>query len=155
MNCPVCISGTDSHCPERHPIPEDAASEEQDSRERLKKRLSGLVEEAVSRALRESSQRHPRSRAALLEAARYLRERCVQYSVCVRDDQFPENTGPAHMANLLGELEARVDELPLGKLNRWLGFVQGVMCARGWLSVTRERERTRPIFAAVEQEENR
>lgn len=33
-----------------------------------------------------------------------------------------------------------------GKLCRWLGFIQGVMCASGLITVEGERDFTRPIF---------
>ena len=36
--------------------------------------------------------------------------------------------------------------LPLDKLARWVGFVQGVMAAHGVLDVDVERDRTRALF---------
>lgn len=33
-----------------------------------------------------------------------------------------------------------------GKLCRWLGFIQGIMCASGLITVDGERDFTRPIF---------
>lgn len=38
--------------------------------------------------------------------------------------------------------------MPIDKTQRWLGFVQGVLAARGLLDVDAERDRTRPIFHA-------
>ncbi|BBA65589.1 hypothetical protein [Xanthomonas phage XacN1] len=35
---------------------------------------------------------------------------------------------------------------PSDKMHRWLGFVQGVLAARGAISVDEERNYTRPIF---------
>ena len=35
---------------------------------------------------------------------------------------------------------------PYGKANRWLGFIQGTMIARGLLTVPQEREMTRGFF---------
>ena len=32
------------------------------------------------------------------------------------------------------------------KMNRWLGYVQGVMVAKGMIKVNEERDRTRAIF---------
>lgn len=40
---------------------------------------------------------------------------------------------------------------PEDKLSRWLGFVQGVMTARGLLTVAEEREFSRPLFHAAYQ----
>lgn len=38
---------------------------------------------------------------------------------------------------------------PSHKLNRWLGYVQGVLISSNVLSVSIERERTRPIFHGI------
>jgi len=32
------------------------------------------------------------------------------------------------------------------KVSRWLGYVQGMMTANGWITVAEERENTRPLF---------
>jgi hypothetical protein len=37
-------------------------------------------------------------------------------------------------------------DLPSDKISRWLGFIQGVLAVRGRLSVSAERDATRPIF---------
>jgi hypothetical protein len=34
------------------------------------------------------------------------------------------------------------------KAHRWLGFIQGVLAARGFLNVDDERDRTRPYLSA-------
>lgn len=41
------------------------------------------------------------------------------------------------------------ETMPLDKINRWVGFVQGVLAANGLLSVAAERDRTRPLFHAA------
>lgn len=38
------------------------------------------------------------------------------------------------------------ESLPEDKIHRWIGFVQGVLAARGIIDVNFERDRTRPIF---------
>jgi len=43
-----------------------------------------------------------------------------------------------------GEREA--DILPLDKISRWLGFVQGCLAMRGLIQVDEERDVSRPIF---------
>lgn len=40
--------------------------------------------------------------------------------------------------------------LPLMKLNRWLGYIQGVMIERGMTTVTAERDWTRPLFRPLD-----
>jgi hypothetical protein len=37
-------------------------------------------------------------------------------------------------------------DYPIDKLSRWLGFVQGVLTARGKLSVDDERDYSKPLF---------
>jgi hypothetical protein len=61
-----------------------------------------------------------------------------------------DKTAPPHLAWMIGEANRRQD-MPLDKLARWTGFIQGVMAAHGWLNVDEERNRTRPIFAAARQ----
>lgn len=61
--------------------------------------------------------------------------------------EYPDKTSPAHLCWMLKEMKnnesLRTDKF---KFMRWLGFIQGVMCARGWLSVDEERDRTRSYF---------
>jgi hypothetical protein len=38
------------------------------------------------------------------------------------------------------------ETMPLDKVSRWVGFIQGVLATKGLLSVAEERDRTRPIF---------
>jgi hypothetical protein len=47
---------------------------------------------------------------------------------------------------MLGQIISRVDLMPNDKVNRWLGFVQGVLAAKGIMNVQAERDRTRPLF---------
>lgn len=42
------------------------------------------------------------------------------------------------------------DELPLMKLNRWLGYIQGVLIVWGLTTVEAERDFTRPLFRALD-----
>lgn len=41
------------------------------------------------------------------------------------------------------------DELPLDKLSRWLGFVQGCLLMRGIIDTDEERDHSRPLFHAA------
>lgn len=51
-----------------------------------------------------------------------------------------------NLAWMLNKLMADLDGLPSDKVNRWIGFVQGVLAAQGYMSVKEERDRTRPLF---------
>ena len=42
------------------------------------------------------------------------------------------------------------DKLPLMKLNRWLGYIQGCLIERGRTTVEVERDWTRPLFRGLD-----
>jgi hypothetical protein len=48
----------------------------------------------------------------------------------------------------------KIDELPIDKLSRWLGYVQGVIIERGLSSVEEERNFSRPLFHEAYKNEN-
>jgi hypothetical protein len=56
------------------------------------------------------------------------------------------STGDRHLRWMLGQVVEKSDVFPVDKLGRWLGFVQGVLAARGLLDVSEERDRTRGTF---------
>lgn len=59
-------------------------------------------------------------------------------------------TGRTSTANLLWMCDtALTRDMPLGKMSRWLGFVQGVMATKGLIDVDEERDFSRPLFHAV------
>lgn len=58
-----------------------------------------------------------------------------------------DKTGEEHLRWMLNEI---ISMNKTGtKASRWLGFVQGVMVMRGYITVDGERDRTRPIFNGV------
>jgi hypothetical protein len=40
----------------------------------------------------------------------------------------------------------KLDEYPIDKLSRWLGYVQGVLCEKGVTTTDKERDFSRPLF---------
>lgn len=42
------------------------------------------------------------------------------------------------------------DRLPIPKLCRWLGYIQGVLIERGFTTVEIERDWTRPLFRPLD-----
>lgn len=48
----------------------------------------------------------------------------------------------------------QIPTMPLCKLNRWLGFIQGTLIAMGITSVEAERDWTRPLFHPLDYPEN-
>lgn len=60
----------------------------------------------------------------------------------------PYKTEDWHLGWMLIEI---VEKKVLGtKAHRWLGFVQGIMVMRGYISVDEERDRTRPYFSRTD-----
>lgn len=41
------------------------------------------------------------------------------------------------------------EELHEDKISRWIGFIQGVMSVKGYISVDEERDFSRPLFHEV------
>lgn len=56
------------------------------------------------------------------------------------------NTSWEHLIWMLGECLLQIRTMPIDKMSRWVGFVQGVMVMNGVLDVDEERACTRPIF---------
>ncbi|QDZ10564.1 hypothetical protein [Devosia ginsengisoli] len=54
-------------------------------------------------------------------------------------------TTAAHIKWMLNQIGTMRDQ---SKAMRWLGFIQGILIERGYTTVTREREFTRPYFSA-------
>lgn len=46
------------------------------------------------------------------------------------------------------------EDMPICKLNRWLGYVQGVLIERGFTTVETERECTRALFRPLDYPAN-
>lgn len=88
----------------------------------------------------------------LREALKPLFER---YQRLAQDPSVPANPGAApgtemeQVAWLCATALEHLYDHPLDKLNRWLGFVQGVLAVNGSIDVTIERDRTRPLFHAA------
>ena len=55
-----------------------------------------------------------------------------------RHEQYNEHTDPEHLLWMLDELMNKQDE---GQMNRWIGYVQGVLTQKGWTDVETERAR--------------
>lgn len=60
-------------------------------------------------------------------------------------------TRDAELERFMAEIVAGCQSgLPSSKLNRWLGYVQGVLIERGFLTVAEERDATRPVFRPLD-----
>lgn len=58
---------------------------------------------------------------------------------------FGDETNVKHLLWMLQEIETNKDQ-SLTKKHRWLGFIQGVVIAKGWATVSEERDATRSLF---------
>lgn len=67
-----------------------------------------------------------------------------QIPVVQSDDAAP--TSMTHLHWMMVHALRNYHIWPIDKTSRWIGFVQGVLAARGFLNVDAERDRTRPIF---------
>lgn len=54
------------------------------------------------------------------------------------------------MPDLIAFINEFNDDVPLVKLSRWLGYVQGVLIERGATTVEAERDWTRPLFRPLD-----
>lgn len=55
-------------------------------------------------------------------------------------------TAAEHLRWMAREILCNIRTMPIDKMGRWVGFIQGVMAANGVLDVDAERDRTRPFF---------
>lgn len=108
---------------------------------------NGLPCDPQERALEQIKQLRASPSAAVreahIDALSGLRDACGD----LRNAVGPAKTTDGH---LLGMIDTITNvEMPIDKIARWTGFIQGVLAARGVISVDEERERTRPIFTAA------
>ena len=62
---------------------------------------------------------------------------------------LPNKCDTASLENLCQEAIKNMEKYPLDKMNRWLGFVQGVLATQGVITVDGERDFTRPLFNSI------
>lgn len=63
--------------------------------------------------------------------------------------KLPDKCDVESIYKLCTEIFYYGDTYPFDKMNRWLGFIQGVLAMRGIISVDEEREFTRPLFHSL------
>lgn len=64
----------------------------------------------------------------------------------VRYATMAHNAGISDLNDFMIEFALKVEEFPIPKLCRWLGFIQGVLTERRVTTVEAERNWTRPLF---------
>lgn len=63
--------------------------------------------------------------------------------------QMPQKCAPDHLVRLCNEALDNAQNYPFDKLSRWIGFIQGVLCANGVIDVDEERNYSRPLLHAI------
>lgn len=62
---------------------------------------------------------------------------------------FADDCNKDSLIRLVVEAKENTSKYPAHKLHRWLGFIQGILISTGEVTVSGEREYTRPIFHNV------
>jgi hypothetical protein len=62
------------------------------------------------------------------------------------DDGTSGSCSPSHLEWMRDECLRKANSMPVDKISRWVGYIQGVLAAQGHLDVAAERDRTRPFF---------
>lgn len=70
----------------------------------------------------------------------------VRLQVLPDKPEYSHETQPSYLLEFARGAIDLAPEMPIDKLGRWVGYIQGVMAARNWLHVPSERAWTRPIF---------
>lgn len=65
---------------------------------------------------------------------------------------LPEATDLVHLRWMCEQMRDLPESTPLDKASRWLGFVQGCLVMHGLISVSQERDFSRPLFHAAYRE---
>lgn len=76
----------------------------------------------------------------------------VQYEMAVSlVDRLPLTTYTKHeLLDFIKLTMDNIEEYPLEKLNRWFGFIQGIIIASGLTTVQAERDATRSDFKPLD-----
>ena len=64
---------------------------------------------------------------------------------------MPMRCQPEALTRLCNEAISNMVEYPFDKLNRWLGFIQGILAAVALVDVDEEREFSRPLLHAFHE----
>lgn len=114
----------------------------------MAKNMTDLLEQ---RLYKEWVERCTASVKTMADAMRLLHE-CYR-DLCFNDNSrlgiinpLPEELTLNYAGWMLDQIKKNADTWPSDKLNRWLGFVQGILVLHGITTVEDERKRTRPIF---------
>jgi hypothetical protein len=74
----------------------------------------------------------------------------VALKICL--ERYEQMIGIEHgdILDFITEFKALIRENPVNKLNRWLGYIQGVLIERGVTTVEAERDFTRLLFRPLD-----
>lgn len=79
----------------------------------------------------------------------------LRYKEMISSKEFGSgDTSKEYIDNFIDLALSKIDIYPEDKLNRWLGYVQGVLICHGITTSTIERDFSRPLFTALYIERN-
>lgn len=64
-------------------------------------------------------------------------------------EKYSPNDTNDHLIKMTHTLLANIDNYPVDKTSRWIGFIQGVLYTDGLIDIKQERDFTRPLYHAV------
>lgn len=73
-------------------------------------------------------------------------EDIVKALVARYDSKLDDSLASDRLRNMMVSMLKNVNDWPIDKTNRWIGFVQGVMWTKGLIDIDEERDFTRPLF---------
>lgn len=80
-------------------------------------------------------------------AYRYYDMTRLWIRTCEASEHWTSILQAAELMTFIVEFEIQIaNGAPLNKLNRWLGYIQGVLIMTGQTTVKEERDFTRPLF---------
>lgn len=94
---------------------------------------------------------NPEKIYSVRDATKELATRYIEILTPIRDlDRHlnPQKTSNNHLMNMLSTILEN-DTLPEDKISRWIGFIQGVLIMKGYVSVSTEHNVARPLFHKV------
>lgn len=100
----------------------------------------------------ENEEKHHQARIIAVQYASLLKERLWEFRA-TDTEPFDSNTGVRHLIWMCEQVVEHTGYVPrewsITKLHRWIGYIQGVMTARGFTTVERERQEYKDLKAKV------
>lgn len=96
--------------------------------------------------------KYDKEKAVILFLFKHYKDIIIKHEEIFSNIQLPEKCGYQNLLKLAQEVIDNSDKYPNDKLQRWLGFTQGVLSTLGIIDVDKEREFTRPYLHSYQNE---